>query len=134
VWNAYPERRGDILALLSATLTGDDAKDFGAFHTAIKKRSRALHICGQLANGSKHMTLKKPDPDVRVEMRWESEAARAGEMRAGDPLAVHHYRLMVSDKGVERTALDLFAAALKDWEWFLGEWGFVEGKLVPAHP
>jgi hypothetical protein len=67
-------------------------------------------------------------------MRWENEAARTGEMRAGDPLAVHRYRLVVSDKGVERTALDVFTDASKDWERFLGEWGFVEGRLAPARP
>jgi hypothetical protein len=72
-----------------------------------------------------------PDPNVRAEMRWETEAARVGEMRAGDPFAVHRYRLVVSDKGVERAAVDVFADAFKDWERFLGEWGFIEGTCPP---
>jgi hypothetical protein len=73
-----------------------------------------------------------PDPNVRAEMRWVSKAARAGEMRAGDPLAVHKYHLVVADKGVERAAVDVFADAFRDWERFLGEWGFIEGRPVPA--
>ena len=73
-----------------------------------------------------------PDPNVRAEMRWETEAARAGEMRAGDPLAVFRYWLVVLDKSVERAAVDVFADAFRDWERFLGEWGFIEGRPVPA--
>jgi hypothetical protein len=136
VWKASSEDgRADILRLLGTTATGDDQKDFVQFQTAIMKRSRALHICRQLATGSKHMTVTRhPDPNVRAQMRWEREGAQAGKMRAGDPLAVHHYRLVVSDKGVECASIDVLADAFKDWEWFLGEWGFVEGRLVPARP
>ena len=100
VWKASSEvQRRDILALLRTTVTGNGRKDFVKFQTAIRNRSRALHICRQLATGSKHMTVTDhPDPNVRAEMRWVSKAARVGEMRAGDPLAVHGYRLVVSDK------------------------------------
>jgi hypothetical protein len=133
VWNASSEdRRADILALLGST-AGNDRNAFGKFQTAIRSKSRALQICRQLATGSKHMSVTDhPDPNVRAEMRWVSKAARAGEMRAGDPLAVHKYHLVVSDKGVERAAVDVFADAFRDWERFLGEWGFIEGRPVPA--
>jgi hypothetical protein len=132
VWNISPkDRRTDILALLGTTVTGNDHKDFVKFQTAIRNQSRALHICRQLATGSKHMTVTAyPDPNVRAEIRW-TEAVRAGEMRAGDPLAAHHYRLVVSDKGVERAAIDVFGDAFKDWEQFLGRWGFIEGRCPP---
>ena len=40
-----------------------------------------------------------PDPDVHAKMEWETEYGRAGTMRAGDPLAVHRYRLIIVDKG-----------------------------------
>jgi hypothetical protein len=137
VWNACPaDRRAELLALLGTAITGDDRKDFTNFQTAIRNKSRALHICRQLATGSKHMIVTKHrDPNVRAEMRWESEPARAGQMRAGDPLAVYHYRLVVSDKGIERAAIDVFTDAFKDWERFLGSWGFVEGRqFVSAQP
>jgi hypothetical protein len=60
--------------------------------------------------------------------------ARVGTMRAGDPLAVHSYRLVVSDNGIERTALDLFEEAFSGWQGFLGEWGFVEDTFVIGRP
>jgi hypothetical protein len=133
VWKGSSEdRRANILALLGTT-AGNDRRDFGKFQTAIRSRSRALHVCRQLATGSKHMTVTDyPDPNVRAEMRWETEAARVGGMRAGDPLAVFRYRLVVLDKGVERAAVDVFADAFRDWERFLGEWFFIEGGPVPA--
>ena len=75
VWKAASEvQRVDILRLLGMP-AGNDRKDFGKFQTAIRSRSRALHICRQLATGSKHMTVTHyPDPNVRAEMRWETEA------------------------------------------------------------
>jgi hypothetical protein len=133
VWKASTEdQHADTLALLGTTPTGDDEKDFGKFQTAIRKRSRPLHICRQLATGSKHMIVTRHhDPNVRAEMRWEREPARTGEIRANDPLVVDHYRLVISDNGVERAAVNVFEDAFKDWEQFLGRWGFVEGRCPP---
>lgn len=53
-------------------------------------------------------------------------------MRAGDPFAAHLYRLVVSDRGIERSAFDVFTDGFNDWERLLGEWGFIEGRPVPA--
>jgi hypothetical protein len=133
-WKAASvEQRVHILECLNIKSSGHDEKDFGKFQAAVRDRSRAIHICQQVANGSKHMTITHhPDPDVQAKMRWESEPARAGTMRAGDPLAVYRYRLGVLDKGAERAALDVFEEAFRDWQRLLGTWGFVEGTLVPA--
>ncbi len=135
-WKASsPEQHADILKSLGIESRGHDKNDFVKFQVALMKRSRALHICRQVATGSKHMTVTAyPDPNIRAEMRWESEPERFGEMRFGDPFAAHFYRLVLSDSGVERAALDVFEEAFKNWQWFLGEWGFIEGTLVPAPP
>jgi hypothetical protein len=134
VWNASPkDRRTDFLVLLGATVTDNDHKDFVNFQTAIRNQSRALHICRQLATGSKHMAVTThPDPNLRAEMRWECAPLREQEMPASDPFAVDRYRLVVSDKGIERAAVDVFENAFKDWERFLGRWGFIEGRCPPA--
>ena len=90
VWKASsPEQRADILACFGIESSGEDQKgNFGKFQTALRNTSRALHICRQVATGSKHMTVTAyPDPSIRAEMRWESEPARLGEMRFGDPFA-----------------------------------------------
>ena len=129
-WKASsPEQRSHILACLGVEGGGS----FGKFQTALRGRCRELHICRQIATGSKHVTVEQhPDPNIKAEMRWESESARAGKMRAGDPFAVHRYRLVVSDHGVERAALDVFEEAFKSWQRFLGQWGLIEGRIVPA--
>jgi hypothetical protein len=131
VWKASSQvQRADILASLGAT--AGSGKDFVKFQTAIRNQSRALHICRQLATGSKHMTVTDyPDPIVRAEMRWETEAAQVGEMRVSDPFSPDRYRLVVLEKGVERIALDVFGDAFKDWERFLRRWGFIEGRCPP---
>jgi hypothetical protein len=123
------EQRSHILACLGVEGGGNLTK----FQNALRDKSRALHICRQLATGSKHVIVEKyPDPDVRAEMRWESQFAYLGRMRTGDPLAVHHYRLVVADRGVERPALDVFEEAFESWQRFLRQWGLIEGGLVPA--
>lgn len=137
-WKAASiEQRAHILECLNIESSGSDNKNFnknfGKFQTAVRDGSRAIHICQQVANGSKHMTITRhPDPDVQAKMKWETEYGRAGTMRAGDRLAVHRYRLVIVDKGTERSALDVFEEAFRDWQRLLGTWGFVEGTFVPA--
>jgi hypothetical protein len=125
-----PEQRSHILACLGVEGGGSLAK----FQTTLMNKIRELHICRQVATGSKHVIVERyPDPNIQAEMRWEGEFARVGEMRAGDPLAVYRYRLVVSDKGVERAALDVFEEAFKSWQRFLKQWGMIEGgTFVPA--
>lgn len=62
-------------------------------------------------------------------MRFETKAAKFGEAKYGDPFTVGHYQLIVTDNDEERSAVDVFEQAYKDWERFLGEWGFVEGRV-----
>ena len=124
-WNAASdEQRAHILDCLKLKSSTNSDKVFGKFQNAVRDKSRAIHICRQVATGSKHMTIAhNPDPDVHAKMEWETEYGRAGTMRAGDPLAVHRYRLIIVDKGAERSALDVFEEAFRDWQELLGTWG-----------
>jgi hypothetical protein len=133
-WNsASAEERNYIFECFRIKSRAEDPKAFGKFQQAVREKSRAIHICQQIANGSKHMKVDRhPDPDVQAKMQWESEPARAGKMRAGDPLATFRQQLVVVDKGEERPAVDVFEEAFRDWQRLLGTWGFVEGTLVPA--
>jgi hypothetical protein len=135
VWEAAPpSRRAEILADLDVEVRGQVPPGLTQFQNGLRDRSRALRICRQIATGSKHMIVRShPDPDVRAEMRWEREPARAGKMRAGDALAIFRCQLVISDQGAEQSAIDVFEIAYRDWERLLGRWGFIEGgKLVPA--
>jgi len=86
VWEAVstPEWRAEILRPLGITTNGSHrGNDLRSFQTAIREKCRAIHICRQLATGSKHMTVRQsPDPTVRTEMRWSLKPAGAGKVRA----------------------------------------------------
>ena len=83
-----------------------DAVSTPFFQEAVREKSRAIHICQQIANGSKHMKIERnPDPDVQAKMRWETEPARVDTLRAGDPLATFQQQLVVVDKGEEQSAV-----------------------------
>jgi hypothetical protein len=129
VWKASSaEQRTEMFASLGIPATGVEKKDFPAFQNTVRRKSHAIHICRQVATGSKHVTVTKyPDPNVRVEMRWECASAQSGEIG-------YQYRLVISDNGKERPALDVFKEAFKDWERYLGAWGFTEGTPVVGTP
>lgn len=60
-WKAAAgEQRGHILKCLNIESSGHDDKDFRKFQTAVRDRSRAIHICQQVANGSKHISSTTP--------------------------------------------------------------------------
>jgi hypothetical protein len=141
-WKAgSPEQRACILSSFGIESTGAE-KDFTKFQIAVVQGSRALRICRQIATGSKHMKVTQyPDPDIRAESGLERipTASTAvlgqaifGKAVSATPVTYDFYRLVVHDKGVQRPALEIFDEAFNDWEQFLGQWGFVEGKLVAA--
>ena len=135
VWQSPDANQEDLLLRLGIPFTVDDKKNFSAFQNGIRQKSRSIHICRQLAIGSKHMIVTShPDPTVTVDMRWETKAAKFGEAKFGDPFAASVYHLIVVDNQEEHSAVDVFERAFKDWQRFLGAWGFVEGTFVQGNP
>jgi hypothetical protein len=45
---------------------------------------RALHVCREIANGSKHMRKTKVDPDVKTIAQWRAAVERVGVVKPGD--------------------------------------------------
>jgi hypothetical protein len=136
VWEAArtPEGRLEILRPLGIkTNESQHGNDLRCFQTAIREKCRAIHICRQLATGSKHMTLRQsPDPTVRTEMRWSLKPAAAGNVRAGEPLVTYDYDLVIWDDGVPRLAVEVFEEALRYWHELLRAWGFEEARFIDA--
>src|SRR5262249_47498947 len=117
VWEAVstPEWRAEIHRPLGITTNGSHpGNDLRAFQTAIREKCRAIHICRQLATGSKHMTVRQsPDPTVRTEMRRSLKPAAASKVRAGELLVKYDYDLVIWDHGVPRLAVEVFEEALR---------------------
>lgn len=57
VWQSADAHHEDLLSRFGLPLTVDDKKNFSLFQRGIRQTSRAIHICRQLATGSKHMTV-----------------------------------------------------------------------------
>ena len=89
-------------AEIFARLAGTGARRKTAFQNGARKRSRAIHICRQIATGSKHVTVTDhPEPHVRAEIRWK-RSEESG----------HPYSLVISDSDKEQPALDVFRQVL----------------------
>lgn len=100
------------------------------FQNAICRKYRALHICRQIANGSKHMKLEREDPVVEVGAIWEEHMPRAGSARAGEKISGFLRKFVVVDNEIRKPAVEVFDEAGENWKDFLGTWGFIEGSLV----
>jgi hypothetical protein len=88
VWqDSTLDRHALILEQLGCKDAAASKSAFGSFRKAIITKCRALHICRQVATGSKHMIVRDhPDPTMHVDIQWNLESARVGEARIGDPL------------------------------------------------
>jgi hypothetical protein len=135
VWgSADAETRTRICERLNATFNIDAKDSLEKFQAAVRAKHRSIYICWQIATGSKHMNIRKPDPTIRTEEVWQTQSV-AGLMQCGvTPLGSFRYRLSLTDNGLSRQALDVFREALKSWEDELGWWGFVEGRYVHGCP
>lgn len=127
--SADVEQRALIASRLGFSLSASAKGALEIFQAALRARYRSLHLCWQIATGSKHMNIRKPDPAVKAEGGWQPQSM-AGRMQAGQPLGLYLYRLSVIDDGTIREALDVFREAFKCWEDELGWWGFIEGRPV----
>lgn len=124
VWATAPDYACDDISRLLVHRPG-----LRGFKTALVRKHRALRICQQIANGSKHMTLENPDPTVRAQTLWEYVAPIADRMRAGEPLGRYDCHLIIWDNGVERKAIDVFEEVMRCWVDLLTGWGFIEAQL-----
>jgi hypothetical protein len=100
----------------------------GQFQRALRRKHRVLHICSQIANGSKHFHADRTDdPEIRTEDVWEHQPLRAGSARAGHRPS-YRYRLVVTDKGEPHEAITLFEQAERIWIRELESWFIIEGQ------
>jgi hypothetical protein len=102
-------------------------KDYDAFKKALMNQYRVIRICQQIANGSKHMRINKPDNSIRVDTAWARKPALAGQARAGDSLGRYDFDLLIWDDGKERNAIEVFDEVFRCWEGLLSSWFFIEG-------
>jgi hypothetical protein len=92
-----------------------DTKD--AFQRRCEAVCPELKLCGLIANASKHggHDRRRSAGAMSTVLLADVVRAKAGAMRAGDPLATWTWRLIIRDGEQERTAADVFARTLPFW-------------------
>jgi hypothetical protein len=97
---------------------------------AIACRFRAIHVCGQIANGSKHyIAAWREDPSVEAKVLW---VQHDDDPKSDDRIRfAFQRRLAIRDGDSDfRPALDVFKEAVRAWDRMLGNWGFIEDRYI----
>lgn len=103
-------------------------KGLERFQDAVAKDCRALHVCREIANASKHMRKKKPDADIKAIVEWHEAIDGAGNAQPGDLVM----SLSIVDRAKRQSAVRLFIDALGYWEKLLNEQKlFSKDKVLP---
>jgi hypothetical protein len=98
------------------------------FQKAVTAHCRALHVCQQIANGSKHMRTTKHDPKVQAKAEWTQAVEHAGLVAPGD--LVLEFTITDGDQTLDATLWFIEAAGY--WEQlFNQEKLFTPGGRLP---
>ena len=116
IWQSDPKTRVKMASRLKVqfdekTQTGRRV-GLGRFQDNVAQQCRALHLCREIANGSKHMRMDKPDTDVKAVAEWHKAIQGAGFAVPGD--LVMSLNVMDGDK--KEDAGQVFISALGYWE------------------
>lgn len=92
-------------------------KGLNKFKDAVAKENRALHICREIANASKHMRRRNSDPAIKAFAEWHPAVEPAGHVNVGDLVLT----LSIFDGDKKWDAVRLFIEAAGYWENLLRE-------------
>jgi hypothetical protein len=121
VWEYLaPQSQAELAKRLSLR-----ASTLRSFQDAIALSSRALNACQEIANGSKHRKVRRPqaDPDVHAGIQVVEITSDEPGLPINPP-GRYRYRLLwvIRDRAGVRPALDVFKEAAYYWDDFLRRW------------
>lgn len=118
----------ELRARMSKTLDNLPITSRRKLREAIGTKYRAIHVCGQIANGSKHYEMRHQDndPSVGVSVTWECNEIANDDAYFGSTV------LKVRDGADSRLATELFSEAVKAWDDLLRTWGYLEDRFVDS--
>lgn len=124
-------QRSRIAEKFGFSMSSENRKNLTRFYDAVAASSRELHICREIANGSKHMKLEKDDGAVVARAEWARVVEPTEKRKVGDYI----FTLHIDDDGRHMTAINVFIKAGQYWENLLGELFFIEGtRYVHGRP
>jgi hypothetical protein len=118
LWQSSPETRAVLKKRFKVSCKETPSgisKGLKRFQDAVAKDCRALHICREIANGSKHMRKANPDPAIKAMARWDPVVEGAGLVKPGDLIM----SLIIADGAKEQDAVLWFIEAFGYWEHLL---------------
>jgi hypothetical protein len=132
VWESFgPQERQHLADRLDGDFDAAAKDALVKFQDALRAKHRCLHICSQIATGSKHKNIRRPDPVIKVEETWVNQS-QAGIMRCGEPLGWHRQELIIYDDEKKRRAVDVFEDSADCWDRNLRSWGFLEDRFISS--
>jgi hypothetical protein len=130
IWQSSPEARAKLAKRFNfeyqETRNGIRT-GLERFQEAVAKECRALYVCREIANGSKHMRKARVDPDVKTVAEWHKAIVRTGVVNSGDLVM----SMNISGGNQEKDAIRWFIEAFGYWEnLFRSEnWISIEKRL-----
>ncbi|MGA7674932.1 MAG: hypothetical protein WCA78_07760 [Rhizomicrobium sp.] len=127
VWAASDN---DTCKYISKFFGGVEMAKKAHLYNAVAQKYRAIHICGQIANGSKHyIAAWGDDPSVKAMVLWvKREPVEGTDDRVR---FLFQKELAIRDGDDDpRPAIDIFKGAVKAWDGMLGNWGFIEDRYI----
>lgn len=123
-----PEAQTRVALGLGFETSKNPMENLKNFQQAIRRKSRAIEICWDIANGSKHLDTHKYSK-VDAQMKVEVKSATASEFRAGQPLQTINYDFIVHWDNKTLRIIEVFEEARDFWMQFLHSLGLI-GDMV----
>jgi hypothetical protein len=140
LWQSGPQARAALkkrfICISSNETPTGIRRGLGRFQHAVHEDCRALKVCREIANGSKHMRTDNLDPAIKAMASWDPVVDGAGLAKPGDLIM----GLKIADGGKTQDAVLWFIEALGYWDRLMSEEKLLEGakpmpnKLVKAKP
>jgi hypothetical protein len=115
LWQSSPETRAALKKRFKISCNETQSgikKGLKRFQHAVTEDCRALKICREIANGSKHMRKENPDPAIKTMATWDPVVEGAGLAKPGDLIM----SLRIADGDKEQDAVLWFIEALGYWD------------------
>jgi hypothetical protein len=131
LWQSGKERRQVLAKRYKFNYAETDTsikKGFEKFQNATVQDCRALYVCRQIANGSKHMRRKKADLDVKAKAEWHKALEKVGVINVGD----YVMSMTITDGAETLDLIRLFIDTFGYWEKLFHEENWItKEKRLP---
>jgi hypothetical protein len=123
-WSSAGEStRIELARMFTFELKRDQQKNLTAFYEALGKHSRAFFACRLIANGSKHMVLRKSEHPIEAAIEYSARVANL-------PNPIYMVDFIIRDGEKSSHAVEVFREAFEFWGSVFETVGFIEPRFI----